>query len=450
MPFSCLGLKVCFCFFVFFVFCFWSQLNNACKYRWVMVLLGLLTTSRAGRGAGVVDVSAHGDAGFGHVLACSGEAGSGGNHRAGFSRTYSRRADNVRAQQEKVLADLKRQEMEMGTDAVDSKMPIQGGQHVETLRRDGEYNVHESSTHVIKIQTLEDATRTRIKQLIAGGASGAITKTAVAPLERIKILLQVQGMKNSDVKHFKYRGIVGSMRTVVQDEGFLALYRGNGANVLRVVPVYALKFTFNDTFKDMVRTPGEDLSFVQLICAGTLAGLFQTFVTYPLETVRTRLTIGAGMGAKYTGIVDVLRQTVRHEGVAGLYKGIGPTILSGSPYVGLQMSFYEIFKRRMEKRKETNVFLQQIEKLLSGAAAGVIAQTITYPGDTVRKRMQMNGMGGEAKLYTNSWDCTKKIVRAEGVKGLFNGLGANLVRCLPGAAIQFWAYDLVNSMIREL
>mmetsp|Transcript_13565 Transcript_13565/g.16836 ORF Transcript_13565/g.16836 Transcript_13565/m.16836 type:complete len:148 (-) Transcript_13565:844-1287(-) len=145
--------------------------------------------------------------------------------------------------------------------------------------------------------------------------------------------------------------------------------------------------------------------------------------------------------------MDVFRQTIRTEGVGGLYKGIAPTFLTGSPYVGLQMTFYEVFKRNQPKLEDDKMMLGQVYRLLCGAFAGLIAQTVTYPGDTVRRRMQTNGMKGEAKLYSSSIDCTKKIIRNEGTKALFNGYTANAVRCLPGAAIQFWAYDLLKSML---
>lgn len=364
------------------------------------------------------------------------------------------RQEAVRRHQDLEFERLKRA-AETFNDAGATKLPISGGGGVVSRSEDGAYQVKDTETHVIKIQATEDKSAwVRVKQLAAGGGAGAITKTAVAPLERVKILLQVQGMKMQDgttKAQFKYQGVTGTLRTMVKEEGMLALYKGNGANVLRVVPVYALKFTFNDTFKDVVRTPGQPLDFKQLIAAGTMAGLFQTCVTYPLETVRTRLTLGMGLGVKYDGIFDVVRKTVKAEGVRGLYKGIGPTFLSGSPYVGLQMTFYELFKRRLEARAdEQSVARNQLDKLLSGAAAGVIAQTVTYPGDTVRRRMQMNGMGGEAKMYTNSWDCAVKLVKREGPGGLFNGLKANLIRCLPGAAIQFYAYDTLCAQLEKI
>ena len=107
-----------------------------------------------------------------------------------------------------------------------------------------------------------------------------------------------------------------------------------------------MKFGFNDTFKGIVRKPGQDrLGFVQLISSGTMAGLFQACITYPLELVRTRLTLGPALGVKYNGILDCFASTVRTEGFRALYKGIGPTIISGAPYVGPQMTFYELYSR---------------------------------------------------------------------------------------------------------
>jgi len=276
--------------------------------------------------------------------------------------------------------------------------------------------------------------------LVAGAASGAVTKTAIAPLERIKILFQIQGM-HQELKP-KYYGILQTGRTVVKEEGMMALYRGNGANVLRIIPTYALKFTFNDTFKNLVRKDAETpLTFSEMMAAGTCAGLFQITITYPLEVVRTRLCLSEGMrqGTQFNGIWDCASSTLRKEGVAAFYKGIIPTWISGAPYVGLQMTFYDMNQRYLQMACGENH--GQVVKLAAGALSGLLAQTLTYPGDTIRRRMQTNGIGGAARIYKNDWDCVVQVIRREGVKGLYKGLTANMVRCIPGAAIQFWAYD---------
>ena len=212
-------------------------------------------------------------------------------------------------------------------------------------------------------------------QMAAGALAGAVAKTATAPLERIKILFQVQvrggppaaalqpgtrrrapvqgasapptraalprpfpspshptaprpaaplpplpqGMQGKDLLAPKYTGIAQAVRTVVAEEGALALWKGNGANVLRVIPVYGLKFAFNDSIKLLVAGPSKrKLDVGDLLWVGTLAGLMQTALTYPLETVRTRLTLGPEQGVRYKGIGDCFKQMLRTEGVAGL------------------------------------------------------------------------------------------------------------------------------------
>lgn len=281
-------------------------------------------------------------------------------------------------------------------------------------------------------------------QTVAGAASGALTKTATAPLERIKIIFQVQGMKGKDLVAPKYTGIMQTIRLVSKEEGALALWKGNGANVLRVIPVYGLKFAFNDTFKAIVAGPQKKrLTTSELLWVGTLAGLVQTVLTYPLEVVRTRLSLGAEQGGvRYNGIVDCIRQMVRSEGLSSMGKGMLPTIISGAPYTGIQMTTYELMQRASPDEGKGVLW-----NLVNGACAGLVAQTVTYPGDTVRRRMQTNGAGGAARTYTHTGDCVVKMWKNEGVRGFFKGAWTNTVRCLPGAAIQFAAYEFCKKML---
>lgn len=245
----------------------------------------------------------------------------------------------------------------------------------------------------------------------------------------------------------KYRGIVQTLVTVAREEGFWSLWKGNGANCIRIAPNYACKFAFNDFYRDMVRVPGQPLTFNQMMVAGTCAGLTQIVLTYPLELVRTRLSLSTEFSTSankepYKGIIDCFRRTVRNEGWTALYKGIGPTFLSGAPYTGLQMTFYEIFKRQLSPLGHS-----AISSLVSGALAGIVSQTLTYPGDTIRRRMQANGLEGLPRIYKNSWDCLIKIVRIEGALALFSGCFANIVRAVPGTAIQFWSYEGIKRLL---
>lgn len=132
-------------------------------------------------------------------------------------------------------------------------------------------------------------------------------------------------------------------------------------------------------------------------------------------------------------------QTIRHESVTALYKGIAPTLVSGAPYVGIQMTGYTVLQRSMPLAADGTT--PWYNKLVAGALAGLFAQTLTYPGDTIRRRMQTNGANGAKRLYSSTADCMKQMWVKEGFKAFYFGWSTNCVRALPGASIQFFCYD---------
>jgi len=302
----------------------------------------------------------------------------------------------------------------------------------------------------------------QLLRIACGAAAGAFTKTCIAPLERIKIIHQTQGM-SEPASGVRYGGIMDSARFMLRNEGFLSFWRGNGINVMRVIPNYGLRFSFNDKAREIVAAlrPKEHrdataMTKTELFLAGSLAGIGQISITYPLEVVFTRVALsGAGTtGVKYNGIIDCFRRTLVQEGPRAFYSGYLPTLLSGTPYVALQMSCYEIFQRnlcpiyRRLAPADSKPAKEPVSvKLIAGALAGLVAQTLTFPGDVVRKRMQMDGMDGNPKVYNGMIDATVKIARREGFKGFFAGVQANSWRCLPEGAIMFAAFDFLKHII---
>jgi hypothetical protein len=107
----------------------------------------------------------------------------------------------------------------------------------------------------------------------------------------------------------------------------------------------------------------------------------------------------------------------------------------------MQMSFYEVLKRATPKSDSPSTAV--LLSLLPGTAAGVVAQTITYPGDTVRRRMQTDGAGGRAQQYNGLIHCCRTMLAKEGIAGFFQGLRTNIIRSVPGAGIQFFAYEAI-------
>ncbi|KAF5837419.1 mitochondrial substrate carrier [Dunaliella salina] len=279
------------------------------------------------------------------------------------------------------------------------------------------------------------------KALLAGGLAGGISRTAVAPLERLKILMQVQG--NDRVYRNTWQGLLHMART----EGIKGMMKGNGANCLRIVPNSAVKFLTYEHFSREIMDyrakfdgPGEMTPLLRL-AAGAGAGIIAMSATYPLDMVRGRLTVQEGKGGQYRGIWHAASVIMREEGFRALYKGWLPSVIGVVPYVGLNFAVYETLKATvleyygLKDERELSVW----SRLACGAAAGTTGQTVAYPFDVARRRLQVSGWSGAAALhatangstavaYTGMMDCFAKTVREEGVSALFKGLVPNCMK----------------------
>ncbi|KAJ0251399.1 Mitochondrial carrier protein CoAc2 [Hirschfeldia incana] len=296
------------------------------------------------------------------------------------------------------------------------------------------------------------------KELIAGGVTGGIAKTAVAPLERIKILFQTRR------DEFKRIGLVGSINKIGKTEGLMGFYRGNGASVARIVPYAALHYMAYEeyrrwiifAFPDTTRGPLLDL------VAGSFAGGTAVLFTYPLDLVRTKLAYQVVGSAKsqskavaaipleqivYRGITDCFSRTYRESGFRGLYRGVAPSMYGIFPYAGLKFYFYEEMKRHVPAEHKKDISL----KLVCGSVAGLLGQTLTYPLDVVRRQMQVERLYAAAKEETvrrGTMQTLVKIAREEGWKQLFSGLSINYLKVVPSVAIGFTVYDVMKLHLR--
>eukprot|EP00922_Rhytidocystis_sp_ex-Travisia-forbesii_P005155 GHVS01007539.1.p1 GENE.GHVS01007539.1~~GHVS01007539.1.p1 ORF type:complete len:454 (-),score=86.40 GHVS01007539.1:363-1670(-) len=166
-------------------------------------------------------------------------------------------------------------------------------------------------------------------------------------------------------------------------------------------------------------------------------------------------------GSAPNSIYSIATSIYRSEGIAGYYKGFGPTLLTGVPYVMLQMTFFDLLRRHIRQftigppplpsqhHHSSNPSLGAIflTSSLAGSFAGVAAQAVVFPGDTVRKRMMANGLGGAPRLYRNSLDCFRKVLALEGPRGFYSGLLPCVLRAVPSGAIQFGSYELCKAFV---
>eukprot|EP00123_Amoebidium_parasiticum_P005948 comp17020_c0_seq1/m.15707 comp17020_c0_seq1/g.15707 ORF comp17020_c0_seq1/g.15707 comp17020_c0_seq1/m.15707 type:complete len:304 (-) comp17020_c0_seq1:151-1062(-) len=290
------------------------------------------------------------------------------------------------------------------------------------------------------------------KYLLAGGIAGAVSRTLVSPLERTKILFQIN---NGGQKLSVWRTLVG----VYRKEGWVGFFRGNGTNVVRMVPYSAIQFAAYENFKQLLLREGEqDLDTIRRLAAGAMAGITSVAATYPLDLVRTRLSIQQETpgNVKYTGIFHCLRTILKEEGgfFSGcLYRGIVPTVMGIAPYVALNFTVYETLKIYAPVIFPDHIINGELSvpyRLGCGATAGAIAQTFTYPLDLVRRRFQMKSMPGSPFKYKSTFDAFITIVRTEGVGALYKGLLPNYLKVVPSISVSFVTYEMCKRFLLDL
>ncbi|KAJ2962753.1 hypothetical protein NQZ79_g2147 [Umbelopsis isabellina] len=278
-----------------------------------------------------------------------------------------------------------------------------------------------------------------VMDFLAGGVSAAVSKTAAAPIERVKLLVQNQDemIKQGRLSH-PYKGIGDCFSRTIKDEGMYSMWRGNLANVIRYFPTQALNFAFKDKFKRMFNKDknrdGYWQWFAGNLASGGAAGASSLFFVYSLDYARTRLANDAKSAKKggerqFNGLIDVYRKTLKTDGLAGLYRGFNISCVGIIVYRGLYFGMYDSLKPALPAQYKDNFLVN----FALGWAVTTGAGLASYPIDTVRRRMMMTS--GAAVKYDSSLHCFREVVKNEGTKSLFKGAGANILRAIAGAGV---------------
>jgi len=287
------------------------------------------------------------------------------------------------------------------------------------------------------------------KDFIAGGISAAISKTAVAPIERVKLLLQVQHVSKQIAVDQRYKGIIDCFVRIPKEQGFLAFWRGNLANVIRYFPTQALNFAFKDKYKQVFLggvNKNEQFMryFLGNLASGGAAGATSLCFVYPLDFARTRLAadVGkAGAAREFSGLGNCLSSIYKSDGLMGLYRGFGVSVQGIIIYRAAYFGFFDTAKGMLPDPKNTPFLISWAIAQTVTTVAGIIS----YPFDTVRRRMMMQS-GRADKMYKNTIDCWKKIYQSEGGNAFFKGAFSNVLRGTGGALVLV-LYDEIKTFL---
>jgi len=278
-----------------------------------------------------------------------------------------------------------------------------------------------------------------VTNFMIGGVSAAVSKTLVAPIERVKLLLQVQDASKSIAKDKKYTGIGDCFSRVWKEQGFTSFWRGNMANVIRYFPTQALNFACKDAYKTIFNPYNSKTEpfkfFVGNCLSGGAAGATSLCFVYPLDFARTRLAadVGSGGAREYSGLINCLTKTMASDGLTGLYRGFGISVIGIIAYRASYFGAFDTGKAIMfPDAKKANIFAMWMFAQIVTVTAGVIS----YPLDTVRRRLMMqSGRAKEDIMYTGTMDCFVKIYQQEGAKAFFKGSLSNVIRGTGGALV---------------
>ncbi|CAN6985242.1 hypothetical protein IGI04_000541 [Brassica rapa subsp. trilocularis] len=277
-----------------------------------------------------------------------------------------------------------------------------------------------------------------LRRLISGAVAGAVSRTVVAPLETIRTHLMVGSGGNSSTEVFG---------DIMKHEGWTGLFRGNLVNVIRVAPARAVElFVFETVNKKLSPEHGEQskIPIPASLLAGACAGVSQTLLTYPLELVKTRLTIQRGV---YKGIFDAFVKIIREEGPTELYRGLAPSLIGVVPYAATNYFAYDSLRKAYRSFSKQEK-IGNIETLLIGSLAGALSSTATFPLEVARKHMQVGAVSGRV-VYKNMLDALVSILEHEGILGWYKGLGPSCLKLVPAAGISFMCYEACKKILVE-
>lgn len=336
---------------------------------------------------------------------------------------------------------------------------------------------------------------------MAGMASGIVT----CPLDVIKTKLQAQGsFSNPGLKKpgpdasAIYRGLMGTARTIVRQDGLKGMYRGLGPMLLGYLPTWAVYMTVYDSSREWfvqnrygVR---EGDKWLPRIYASIVAGACSTIVTNPIWVIKTRLmsqvSVTASDGHRtpwhYNNTLDAARKMYHAEGMAAFYSGLAPALL-GLTHVAIQFPLYEYFKQQFtgvamgEVPTQDHQSWTNVAGILSATLLSkVCATSATYPHEVLRTRLQTqqrhlqpestNGVsgshhsqqiGGNRRLGTSDGmhyqPRYKGIVRTcriilaeEGWRAFYNGMGTNMIRAIPAAMTTMLTFESIKGAIGRL
>lgn len=291
------------------------------------------------------------------------------------------------------------------------------------------------------VSVKNDTRLTSSQSFLCAGFAGFFSKTVTSPLEVVKIKSQVGTFHCKD-------GFLKTFIVIYRNEGLRGFWKGNMASCLRLFPYTAVHLT---AYKKIVHLHMDELGFIsqwRAIFAGGVAGVAAALLTYPLEVAETRLVIQNCRQPTYLGVAHTLSKIYRNEGLPALYRGFSLTVLGAVPF---SVGCYAVYMNLDKLWQEPSFRFTPLQNFISGCIAAGVAQTLSYPFETVKRKMQAQSsrlphFGGVDVHFTGMMDCFMQVVRNKGVLSLWNGLTANTIKIVPYFGLLFTCCEMCKQV----
>ena len=275
---------------------------------------------------------------------------------------------------------------------------------------------------------------------LAGGTAGALAKTCTAPLDRLKIIMQISSanQQTAAAKAAASGGLIPAFIAIGKSEGIKGYWKGNVPQVIRILPYSTAMLNSYEFYKqqfggDQYRETGK-LPVSSRLMSGALAACTATLVTYPLDIIRLRLSVDPNM----TTMTQVCKAIVKEEGAKAFFKGLPATCLSISPYSALNFCMFDLIKKAIPGEETAQTVAT------ASFIATMLASGTCYPLDTIRRQMQL-----KSSSYANVFDAGKAILARDGVGGMFRGFVPNVIKNAPNKSVQLTTFDVFKRKIKE-
>jgi len=186
---------------------------------------------------------------------------------------------------------------------------------------------------------------------------------------------------------------------------------------------------------------------IKAFVAGGFGGVAAVLVGHPFDLTKTRLQTAAP--GQYKGAVDVVRQAIARDGVAGMYRGMVPPLLGVTPIFAVSFWAYDASKQlilALTPNRSTER-LSTAELATAGFLSAVPTTLITAPVERAKVLLQVQGQGTAGTQYKGVFDVMKHLYKEGGLRSIFRGTGATLARDGPGRAAYFAAYEVTKKML---